>query len=888
MLRSRKKNAFPVIKYQQCLAKTYRSADGSLMPGRNVYEHCLIVGSVAKYLIGHFPEYLRKVLFPEGSSLVAACHDTGKLSPTFYLRLQIALNSTSSSQVQSLLSTLGFSSGATAAEIGHFEQARWGGHAGAGAIALEDISGSSHIGVIVGQHHGCRSVTSFYSADSEVLGGKEWQSERRALVEALQRVLNEPWPAITRSDFALRQLLAGLTSVSDWIGSNSLFDDPALSWQNQLPLALKVAGIATPRFIPNLEFGEIFKDEMGCPYSPNESQLSLYEAVVGPGVYVLEAPMGLGKTEAALYAAYKVLAAGQARGIYFALPTQLTSDKIHQRFTTYLQAILVSGSNHHQALLLHGKSHLQEQEMGEEGRPGGHWFSSRKRGLLAPFAVGTLDQALMAAMNVTHGFVRAFGLAGKVVILDEVHSYDAFTSLIMQKLVEMLRELHCTVIILSATLTQSRRAALLSEPDYDCDAYPVISAQSRVSSDVLSLPLCPPESKKVLLQCVPHESTIALEEALLRAEQGQQVLWIENTVSDAQARYFDFAARCAEMDIACGLLHSRFTQRDRAVIEDSWVGLYGKGGWGQRVQTGRILVGTQVLEQSIDIDADFLVTRFAPTDLLMQRLGRLWRHAKTPRPDDARCEAWILAPDLKSAIVSPEREFGASALVYSPYILCRSLEVWQGCSAVSLPKDIRLMLEATYAPRDEPAPMNQWKHELFNGRKVWPVRKGINELEQLARLTLSGESQTLPESRAQTRYSEQDNGSFLLLRGVTRDEKARITRLQLRCGEWLEIPWRRSQLDEALWRKYSLRLESERVSLRSAQYPDAVEGEWIWDCGLQHLFYAGNTAKDEDRELRVAVVGVEGDLRGIDGEFRSSRYRYSYRDDTGLRIMKKE
>lgn len=489
-----KQKPFPVVEYQQCPAKTYRDDDGNLLQGRSVYEHCLIVGSVANCLIAYFPESLRK-LFPEGSALVAACHDVGKLSPTFYLRLQIALKLASSPLAQSLLSCIAFSPQPKMTEISHFEQRGWSGHAGAGAIAMEDISGSSVIGAIVGQHHGRRAATSIHCANSEVLGGEAWQRERRALVEALQREFNEPWPAI--NDFAPRQLLAGLTSVADWIGSSRAFDNPALPWREQLPLALDTAGIVeTPQFLPNLTFGDIFKDETGHPYHPNEAQLLLHEAITGPGVYVLEAPMGLGKTEAALYAAYKVLAAGQANGIYFALPTQLTSDKIHQRFSAYLQAILAPDSQHRQALLLHGKAHLQAQEMGEEGKPGGSWFASRKRGLLAPFAVGTLDQALMAAMNVTHGFVRAYGLAGKVVVLDEVHSYDSFTSLIMHRLVEILRALHCTVIILSATLTQSRRAALLSASSTDSDAYPLISAQPHLSPDVFSLPLSPPASKK--------------------------------------------------------------------------------------------------------------------------------------------------------------------------------------------------------------------------------------------------------------------------------------------------------------------------------------------------------------------------------------------------------
>src|SRR5690606_33072675 len=164
----------------------------------------------------------------------------------------------------------------------------------------------------------------------------------------------------------------------------------------------------------------------------------------------------------------------QACGIYFALPTQLTSNKIYERFNAFLERILAEGCRH-RSRLLHGKAWLVDTDMGEEGRPGGAWFNHAKRGLLAPFAVGTIDQALMAAMNVKHGFVRAFGLAGKVVILDEVHTYDAYTGTLLNALVELLRELHCTVIILSATLNRERRQELLGAVVRE-DAYPLISA----------------------------------------------------------------------------------------------------------------------------------------------------------------------------------------------------------------------------------------------------------------------------------------------------------------------------------------------------------------------------------------------------------------------------
>ena len=384
--------------------------------------------------------------------------------------------------------------------------------------------------------------------------------------------------------------------------------------------------------------------------------------------------MGIGKTEAALYAAYKVMSNQQATGIYFALPTQLTSDKIHERVNNFLNKILTLESPHQKSLLLHGNAWLKK-ELGKEGRPKSAWFDNKKRGIIAPFAVGTIDQALMAVMNVKHGFVKAFGLAGKVVILDEVHSYDAYTGTILDELVAKLRKLHCTVIILTATLTTEWRKALIA-----CNSvkkeneHPLISAFPN-EGELEELAITATESLTISIQLCSQDKD-AIEEALERAEAGQQVLWVENTVVEAQEKYRKLATRASGMAIECGLLHSRFLKYDREINENKWVDLYGKGNPEARQKIGRILVGTQVLEQSLDIDADFLISRFAPTDMLLQRLGRLWRHKNSYRPPNAQCEAWLLAPKLKPAIEDAKAEFGKTANVYDAYVLCRSLEVW--------------------------------------------------------------------------------------------------------------------------------------------------------------------------------------------------------------------
>lgn len=866
-LRRRKVSSLPpTVHFDECPAKTYESAAGGKAPGRSVFNHCQIVGAVARELILRQPERLQS-LYPPGSVLAAAMHDIGKVSPTFYEKIRQACESTLTS-----LPVL--------PNINPKLESGWGGHAGVSQLAAQALQAPIYVPEILGQHHGFSPPVAGKRAEDDIFGGKPWQGERERLVDALKSEFSEDWPKIESA--AQARVIAGLTSVSDWVGSGQFFEDPSVPWRPNINRALDDAGLITPSFKVGLSFKQIFG------FSTREAQSILIEQAAAPGVYVLEAPMGLGKTEAALYAAYQLLSSGQAGGIYFALPTQLTSNKIFERFNKFLQGdeetgllgILADGCRH-RSLLLHANAWLLDTEMGEEGRPGGAWFNQAKRGLLAPFAVGTIDQALMAAMNVKHGFVRAFGLAGKVVILDEVHTYDAYTGTLLDALVALLRSLHCTVIILSATLNHDRRqqmlAATLSVSDY-----PLITA-CPARSTVREVPVPAGESRQVSVQ-LQNDEKLSVEEALRRAEQGQQVLWIENTVLEAQQRYLDLAARASELGVACGLLHSRFTADNRQSIEDHWVNLFGKPGWSRRGDQGRILVGTQVLEQSLDIDADFMVTRFAPTDMLLQRLGRLWRHENTPRCGAALAEVWLIGPELDAAIDSPDKHFGSSAFVYSPYVLCRSLEVWRALREVSLPRDIRELIESTYIPRQEHGQMSRWLSELDNGTRF---RIGRTALQQLARVTLAEAGNTLPESKAQTRYSEADNFDVLLLRNMRLVPDEASTVLTLLDGDQLHLPWQRNRLNKPQWRRLSATLMRQVVSIRVQDAPKALPIDLLQRFGLQHCFYLGNPDWLSDEcLLRVAFVGESGSLTGVEQSIVHDKHPLEYRDDLGYRVIK--
>lgn len=847
----------PALSYISCPAKTFQTLDsGEILPGRNVFEHCWIVGSIAQELLARLPLFMQS-FFPRGAPLVAACHDIGKVSPTFYEKIRNNCRAGSLSPIND-------------SEYQYLNESVWGGHAGVSLAAALAMNVPKAWAETLGMHHGGMPPVNGRCADAECFGGAAWQQQRVALVDALKKALNLDWPPAPNEVQA--RLVAGLTSVADWIGSGPHFEDPSEDWRSYITQAIDEAGFVPLRVRPGLSFAQLFG------FKPRDIQQSLAKHITGPGIYILEAPMGQGKTEAALYAAYRLLAAGQASGIYFALPTQLTSNKLYERIVPFLQTILQPDCPHRQGLLLHGMAWLMRTQMGEEGRPGGEWFQQAKRGLLAPFAVGTVDQALMAVMNVKHGFVRAFGLAGKVVILDEVHSYDLYTGTILQQLVNQLRDWGCTVIILSATLTQARRQQLLQATVARQD-YPLISALPVGAPVVTEIPAEPPSKRQYTIRML-HDTQPALDEALARAEAGQQVLWVENTVAEAQASYQILAARTANLGIKCGLVHSRFTHRQRQHNEDHWVSLFGKQGWPKRANQGRILVGTQVLEQSLDIDADFLVSRFAPTDLLLQRLGRLWRHADTPRPPQSCAEAWLLAPDVAGAIADPYTAFGPTAAVYSPYVLCRSLQSWQDISSLSLPDDIRCLLEHSYGEQAEEGEMARWQYELVNGETRQPYRrKGTQALQRLALATLATTGTTASDINPATRYSEQDTQDVLLLRRIHLTGGG-ISELTLLDGRVCHLPHSRHRLTPAAWRELSITLQAELLKLRPASAPPASLRKSLAALGLGNVFYIGSPEADY-APLRVALVDEQDRVLTLDGQPVSGKYDYRYRDDLG-------
>jgi CRISPR-associated endonuclease/helicase Cas3 len=289
------------------------------------------------------------------------------------------------------------------------------------------------------------------------------------------------------------------------------------------------------------------------------------------------------------------------------------------------------------------------------------------------------------------------------------------------------------------------------------------------------------------------------------------------------------------------------------------------------------LVGTQVLEQSLDIDADFLVSRFAPSDMLLQRMGRLWRHQATPRPANAKRnakrEAWLLAPDLDSAAANPDQAFDKSAKVYSPYVLCRSLEVWQGFTQVAIPGQIRAIIDATYADRDETGAM-------LNHFKV--LEKKRDDLKRMALVGLSKAGKTLSEEKASTRYSEQDSVEVLLIKSYHTDGDRHGVEIRFLDDSVYFLPNRGKGLQPLQCRELAAQLLKNTVRVADYLAPKPVAiNNLSW---LQDYLYLGKGKGDS--LLRVAKVQDSDTVVSLDDGEASGKYTIEYNSSLGYQANK--
>lgn len=620
-------------------------------------------------------------------------------------------------------------------------------HGFVGQLALEGLLGELEwptdlaelAADAVACHHGCRasSTNDKRDAASEIYVGSgsrlaavrsDWESARRELFGALRAVFRPSSapdkPTLSGPDF---MLLAGLTSFADWIGSNedwfplgTVEDCANLHlWYEQRRIAAEQALDAlgwaprTPLSSVSRSFEEIFN------YSPRPLQQAVAEEVAelaAPGVLLIEAPMGEGKTEAAFYAHLELQRRFGHRGLYVALPTKATGNAMFERTLRFLNSQAAGRTLDFQ--LVHGGKWLNadftqvhltgihDSTTGGEVRAS-EWFTDKKRALLSEYGVGTVDQALMPILPVRHNFVRLWGLANRVVVLDEIHAYDDYTGTLLVDLLRWLLALGSSVVLLSATLSPSTRRRLAQALDArlpeEEQPYPRLSVLSTGQPVVQrSFKADPGRRHRVRVQGIaadPISIHTALAEHLPGAGLG---LVLVNTVQRAQALYRQFPegtplvrdgeliGKRLEDGTEVFLFHARFPADQRQVREDHALATFGQA---SERRGRKLLVATQVAEQSLDLDFDLIATDLAPIDLVLQRAGRLWRHRRNNRP--------LPTPILLVAgLVGEEPPSFLGPLwwgkVYREDLLLRTWYLLRDQASIMLPDDIDSLVQAVY------------------------------------------------------------------------------------------------------------------------------------------------------------------------------------------------
>lgn len=594
---------------------------------------------------------------------------------------------------------------------------------------------------VIGGHHGL--FPKDMPEATRKAGGGRWEIARANLVRALLAALDlqgAPWPSgdvATGNGFLIT--LAGLTSVADWIASDVVsfpfagdsftLDEYRRRSRRQARHALNRLGwLGRPREQMPRSFAELFDRKPNVLQRQVIAQLPKLEP---PGILVIESPMGGGKTEAALTVADAWAVAGHA-GFYVGLPTMATSNQIFSRVKTYLgnrypgqgvtyQLLHGHASLHEEfeLLLAEGKAFLRPTGIGQRedaptpGVMAAEWFTYKKRGLLAPYGVGTVDQALMAVLQTKHYFVRLFGLAGKVVILDEVHAYDAYMLALMAHLLTWLAAIGSPVILLSATLPDQTRAALVSAYSSGMGApatplpsapYPRLSWYAGGGPGALTLTDLP-------------ERTVSLE-WFTESEGSEPPRWMEDLVgrlsdegcaavicNNVRRAQFVFAWLRDRLPAdTCLLFHAQFPFDERMQRENDVLRLFGP----EKAERPRrfVLVATQVVEQSLDLDFDLIVTDLAPVDLLLQRSGRLFRHSHTRRPPGFTAPTmWVVTPPLGDD--GGPTFSGADRRVYDEHILLASWYHLQGRKTIAIPDDVSALVEAVYGAEEPPAGLDR-------------------------------------------------------------------------------------------------------------------------------------------------------------------------------------
>ncbi|MDH6521979.1 CRISPR-associated endonuclease/helicase Cas3 [Streptomyces sp. SAI-135] len=640
--------------------------------------------------------------------------------------------------------------------------------------------------VVVGGHHGVPpdsgQIKALYEHE-ELLRtpGRStgvWRQVQTEFLDACAKRFGvwerlEAWRAVKLPQPA-QVLLTAVVIVADWIASNpDLFpyvpDTGSAGGEERLAAAWRGLDLPAPWRAkePVGSVQELFASRFGLPAGATvrpvqEAAVQLARDMDVPGLMVIEAPMGEGKTEAALAVAEVFAARSGAGGVFFALPTMATGNAMFPRLLEWLKRLPADGGPRHSVHLAHSKAALNEDfapllargghvravEVDAEipaTRPGGQesqragaelvahaWLRGRKRAMLASFVAGTVDQLLFAGLKSRHLALRHLAVAGKVVVIDEAHAYDTYMNVYLDRVLAWLGAYGVPVVVLSATLPAGRRRELVNAyagasgagveagvPEGE-GAYPLLTAVAPGGVPVVRCPQASARSTDVQVEQLADGTQVLAERLERELVDGGCVLVVRNTVKRVLETVRVLRSRFDDDEVT--VAHSCFVDLDRAAKDRDLLQRFGPPDKAEGRPTGRhIVVASQVAEQSLDVDFDLLVSDVCPVDLLLQRMGRLHRHQRGKRQEQrperlrqARC--LLTGMDWQAQVPVPVR---GSVAVYGAYALLRSAAVLLPPldgprRPVRLPADISPLVQGAYS--QTPAVPKEWETALEEAR----------------------------------------------------------------------------------------------------------------------------------------------------------------------------
>ncbi|MGW6454440.1 type I-E CRISPR-associated protein Cse1/CasA [Streptomyces sp. NPDC055078] len=768
-------------------AKHDRKSDGWMPLWRHMADSGKVAGKLwAEWLPESVKSQIAEAL-PGGQkdaallvTFLAATHDIGKITPAFACQVEQLAGRMRDCGLEMLTAK------------GYGQDRRLAPHGLAGQLILQEwlkerfglgprLAGQ--FAIVAGGHHGVppgseqihdlrlrphlmrhtgTSETIWRQAQFELL---DWCAELTDVAALLPS-----WREV-RLPQTVQVLLTAVVILADWIASApELFPYAPESWHPVGPegearrLRAAWEGLdlpepwrpKVPTVSPQQLFAARFPHLKGAdPRSVQKEAVQLALEMNPGGVLIIEAPMGEGKTEAALAAAEVLAARSGAGGLLLALPTRATGDAMFKRLLAWLDALPKDGARSWSVVLAHAKAALQEawagllrsgsravsaiDPDGDEGmaaapraagpearwRPSGlhahQWLRGRKKQLLASFAVGTVDQVLFAALKSRHLALRHLAVAGKVVVIDEVHAYDAYMNRYLDRTLEWLAAYRVPVVLLSATLPAGRRqelAAAYAGPEgaagveIASDAYPLMTAVSPGRAPMIARPPAASDrGTEVVVERLDDDLDILADRLEADLSDGGCALVVRNTVGRVLEAAEVLRERFGTANVT--VVHSRFLAADRSANDAELLRRFGHGG--ERPER-HVVVASQVVEASLDVSFDLLVTDLAPVDLVLQRTGRLHRHPSQRPARLATPRCLITGVDWTTTPPSPVA--GSLAVYPGDWTLLRALAALEphlDGLPLRLPNDISPLVQHAYG--EEPIGPEEWGEVISEARE---------------------------------------------------------------------------------------------------------------------------------------------------------------------------